>query len=122
MITVTAAFRSRSAVVRPVNGRARHWKRPEPVDDACRQILREADGGLGCAEHRCLDEDPWKKEVDIRDVGSPGDRSAEHIGEEQQEDDRLHRREEQQLGQTHDPQQISLHHHERVADLQGCAL
>ena len=63
------------------------------------QVFLQADRGLRGAEGDRLDEDPGQQEVD---VGNPvrqrtADRAAEHVDEQQHEQDRLDRGEDQQV-------------------------
>ena len=78
---------------------ARHRQRAEALDEALVQVLGEADAGLDRAEHDRLREDAGHQVVDVVRNARDADRAAEHVAEHQHEDDRLDRREHEQLRQ-----------------------
>ena len=99
--------------------RARHRQRPEPLDEALLEILGEADAGGERAEHDGLDEDAGHQEVDVVVDAGHLDRAAEDVAEHQHEDDRLDRREHEELRVAAQVQQVAPRHRERVGDRPG---
>ena len=81
--------------------RTRHRQRSEPIDHSLAQIFGQAQSGLAGPECRYLNEQARQQPVDVlalRDRRNRlPDRSAEDVVEKQQEHDRLHRCEDQQL-------------------------
>jgi hypothetical protein len=82
-------------------GRTGHRQRPEPVDDALAEILRQADHGGVAAEQRGLCEDAGDEVVDVA-AAPDGDGPAEDVAEQQHEDHRPEAREREQLRGAHD--------------------
>src|SRR5262249_51994035 len=95
--------------------RPRHRQRPEAVDDALLQVVREAGTSDGRAEDHGLRENPRDQELAVahaRDV----DRAAEHVDEQQDEHDRRERGEDQQVGHPLDLDQVALGDDSAVAE------
>ena len=97
---------------------AGHRHGPEPVDHPACQVFLQADRGLRGAEGDRLDEDPGQQEVD---VGNPvrqrtADRAAEHVDEQQHEQDRLDRGEDQQVRLADEVTQVAAGDHDDVGD------
>src|SRR5215467_8091777 len=91
----------------------RHRHRTQPVDHALLQFLRQGYGGTEAGEGRCLPDDPWQQELDIRRP-LDRDRTAEDIAEQQHEDNGLDDAEENVGGHAVPDDEVAPGNRERI--------
>jgi hypothetical protein len=92
---------------------ARHRQRAEAVNDSFGQVRRNRDPRAHHPEGERLHEDPANQVLVVRAAGDV-DHTAEHVGEQQHEHQRLQRHVEQLLGDLPDVLQVAARERERV--------
>ena len=119
--TVTITYRTTSPRTAPTSGADRGiGQRPEPVEDALGDVGVEVDADRDGAGRDGLRQDAGQQELQVV-VGRAGDRAAEDVDEDDQEQRRLQRDVDERLGGTPGLDQAALGQRQRVPDQRGTA-